>query len=235
MVRATLSMVLMGASSSASFSTAAGGAFIKTLLIVAPHLTRAAQITALNVYALSVHGNDDDGGLSMLQKKRALADGSSVRVSFALSLDVREVSAVTGIAYAISGPAGAYDWATSNSTLGEAARLASDVAATVQNATTTISDLTYVSGLSVWDATAQGVLAALPSARRSEGFTLAASPTAGVVVEAGSVKVVVCSWDEPCEVPTPVPTSPLPSQVPTPVPSPQPEYTQRSLVSAHLQ
>ena len=217
MVYAQVAMALTGLTSPQAFTRAAEAAFKTVVAAVTSALTLTAQVIAVNASAVR----------SSRARRQLLSDG--VQLAFTIAVDVRAASSASGKTYAISGAAGSDDWASSNTTMREASALAADVAAAVQAATSNADD---DSGLSVWDALAAAAVAALPAALKSGGLSLAASSTARVAVRAGSVRVVVCSWDNPCEAPSPVPTTALPSQVPTPAPSPRPDYTLRPSVSA---
>jgi|AntAceMinimDraft_5_1070358.scaffolds.fasta_scaffold14186_2 hypothetical protein len=202
--------------------------FKKTLVAVATAVTSTAQVTSLNVSAMHsadrrrrrrrrrLAGTDDDGG-------SITSSGSGIVVHFALSLDVRAVSAATGSAYAVSGPASDDAWVTSNTSVAAALALVADLAADLSAAVRASSDDDDAAADSAWNVAAALAVASLPPGLVGS-LSLAASPSAVVTWDPSKVWIALCSWDKPCNWPSPAPTQPRPSGLPTPSPTTVPDF-----------
>ena len=144
-------------------------------------------------------------------------------VHFALSLDVRAVSAATGSAYAVSGPASDDAWLSSNASVAAALALIADLAADLSAAVRASSDDDAAAADSAWSVAAEVAVASLPPGLVGS-LSLEASPSAAVTWDPAKVWIALCSWDEPCNWPSPAPTQPRPSGLPTPSPTAVPDF-----------
>jgi hypothetical protein len=218
-----LSVLLSGIDSPASFTAAAQAAFKKAFVTLVPALSATKQVAALTAAAV---GDRRRLKHETQQGQRRLASG--VRVTVTVQVDLRDM---LGKAYAVESRASDDTWASSNATLVTARELFYDMAAALANATAaTAADSSSEgrrlagSAASAWDLAAADALAALPRVVTGPTDLDLSAATGGVEVYPKTIRVTVCSWDNPCEFPSPAPTVPHPSQTPTSVPTRTPDY-----------